>query len=182
MDGRKLRQQLLRSHRRGFLCKGYYLISRLVSQRYGFIEFVSHAAAEKVLQSFNGTIMPNTEQTFRLNWAGFSTGDRRVDAGSDLSVFVGDLAADVTDAVLHETFASRYPSVKGAKVVVDSNTGRSKLRMDSNNQVNGAYYGRAGLWRLWICRASESGSSMYAASGTYGAASNGYGNHQQPVS
>lgn len=96
------------------------------SERYGFIEFVSHAAAEKVLQSFNGTVMPNTEQTFRLNWAGFSTGDRRVDTGSDLSVFVGDLAADVTDAVLHETFASRYPSVKGAKVVVDSNTGRSK--------------------------------------------------------
>lgn len=97
------------------------------SERFGFIEFLSHAAAEKVLQTYNGTAMPNTDQlAFRLNWATFSTGERRQDAGSDLSVFVGDLASDVTDTVLHETFATRYPSVRGAKVVVDANTGRSK--------------------------------------------------------
>ncbi|CAK9171586.1 unnamed protein product [Ilex paraguariensis] len=97
------------------------------SERYGFVEFISHEAAEKVLQNYNATRMPNSEQAFRLNWAGFSTGDKRLDAGSsDLSVFVGDLASDVTDTILHETFASKYPSVKGAKVVVDSNTGRSK--------------------------------------------------------
>ncbi|KZV37452.1 hypothetical protein F511_24859 [Dorcoceras hygrometricum] len=96
------------------------------SERYGFIEFASHAAAEKVLQSYNGTMMPNTEQPFRLNWAGFSAGDRRPEAGSDLSVFVGDLAVDVTDEMLHDIFASRYSSVKGAKVVVDSSTGRPK--------------------------------------------------------
>ncbi|XP_074333561.1 polyadenylate-binding protein RBP47-like isoform X2 [Apium graveolens] len=97
------------------------------SERFGFIEFLSHAAAENVLQTYNGTAMPNADQlAFRLNWATFSTGIRRQDAGSDLSVFVGDLASDVTDTVLHETFAARYPSVKGAKVVVDANTGRSK--------------------------------------------------------
>ncbi|XP_017220219.1 polyadenylate-binding protein RBP47 isoform X2 [Daucus carota subsp. sativus] len=97
------------------------------SERFGFIEFLSHAAAEKVLQTYNGTAMPNADQlAFRLNWATFSTGERRQDAGSDLSVFVGDLASDVTDTVLHETFATRYPSVRGAKVVVDANTGRSK--------------------------------------------------------
>ncbi|KAL3843497.1 hypothetical protein ACJIZ3_000900 [Penstemon smallii] len=96
------------------------------SDRYGFIEFSTHEAAEKVLQSYNGATMPNSEQPFRLNWAGFSTGDRRPEVGSDLSIFVGDLATDVTDAVLHDTFASRYPSIKGAKVVVDANTGRSK--------------------------------------------------------
>lgn len=70
--------------------------------------------------------MPNVDQPFRLNWAAFSTGDRRPEAGSDLSIFVGDLAPDVTDDMLHDTFASRYPSVKDAKVVVDLNTGRSK--------------------------------------------------------
>jgi RNA recognition motif-containing protein len=78
------------------------------------------------LQTYNGAVMPNTEQPFRLNWATFSTGDKRSDVASDLSIFVGDLAADVTDGMLQETFASRYPSVKGAKVVIDSNTGRSK--------------------------------------------------------
>ncbi|KAF5444035.1 hypothetical protein F2P56_036542, partial [Juglans regia] len=96
------------------------------SEGYGFVEFYSHATAEKFLQTYNGAMMPNTEQPFRLNWATFGAGDKRSDAGSELSLFVGDLAADVTDAMLQETFATRYPSVKGAKVVIDSNTGRSK--------------------------------------------------------
>ncbi|CAI9781883.1 unnamed protein product [Fraxinus pennsylvanica] len=132
-----------------------------LSERYGFVEFSSHAAAEKVLQNYNGTMMPNIDQTFRLNWAAFSSGDRRPDAvsggfsgsggsGSDLSIFVGDLAPDVTDVLLHETFASRYPSVKGAKVVFDSNSGRSKgygfVRFSDENEktramteMNGVY-------------------------------------------
>ncbi|EYU37704.1 hypothetical protein ABFS82_02G031600 [Erythranthe guttata] len=127
------------------------------SERYGFIEFNSHAAAEKVLQSYNGTMMLNTEQPFRLNWAAFSAGDRRPDIipppttpGSDLSIFVGDLATDVTDALLHDTFASRYPSIKSAKVVVDANSGRSKgygfVRFGDENErtramteMNGVY-------------------------------------------
>ncbi|OWM83744.1 hypothetical protein CDL15_Pgr004174 [Punica granatum] len=97
-----------------------------LSEGYGFVEFYSRATAEKVLQSYYGTAMPNTDQPFRLNWAAFSSGNRQSENGSDLSIFVGDLAADVTDTLLQETFASRYSSVKGAKVVIDSNTGRSK--------------------------------------------------------
>ncbi|PON35844.1 Splicing factor-like protein [Parasponia andersonii] len=120
------------------------------SEGYGFVELYSRDAAEKVLQSFNGTLMPNTEQPFRLNWATFSAGEKRSDSGSDLSIFVGDLAADVTDAVLQETFSSRFPSVKAAKVVIDSNTGRSKgygfVRFSDENErsraitdMNGVY-------------------------------------------
>ncbi|KAL8116215.1 polyadenylate-binding protein RBP47-like isoform X2 [Apium graveolens] len=120
------------------------------SERFGFIEFQSHAAAEKILQSYNGTLMPSTDQAFRLNWATFSTGERRQDAGSDQSIFVGDLASDVTDTLLHETFASRYSSVRGAKVVVDTNTGRSKgygfvrfgdenERLRAMTEMNGQY-------------------------------------------
>ncbi|THU71028.1 hypothetical protein C4D60_Mb08t31210 [Musa balbisiana] len=93
---------------------------------YGFIEFVSHAAAERILQTYNGAQMPGTEQTFRLNWASFGIGERRPDAGPDHSIFVGDLASDVTDYLLQETFRANYPSVRGAKVVTDPNTGRSK--------------------------------------------------------
>lgn len=92
---------------------------------YGFVEFVSHAAAERILQSYNGLQMPGTEQTFRLNWASFGIGERRGE-GPDHSIFVGDLAPDVTDYLLQETFRSQYPSVRGAKVVTDPNTGRSK--------------------------------------------------------
>lgn len=93
---------------------------------YGFIEFVSRAAAERMLQSYNGTPMPNSEQNFRLNWATLGAGERRQDDGPDYTVFVGDLAADVSDFVLQETFKIHYTSVKGAKVVTDRITGRSK--------------------------------------------------------
>ncbi|XP_021594346.1 polyadenylate-binding protein RBP45C isoform X1 [Manihot esculenta] len=93
---------------------------------YGFIEFVSRAAAERILQTYNGTLMPNTEQNFRLNWATLSAGERRQDDGPDYTIFVGDLAADVNDYLLQETFRSVYSSVKGAKVVTDRVTGRPK--------------------------------------------------------
>lgn len=93
---------------------------------YGFVEFASHGAAERILQTYNGTLMPGTEQPFRLNWASFGIGERRPDAGPEHSIFVGDLAPDVTDYVLQETFRAQYPSVRGAKVVTDPTTGRSK--------------------------------------------------------
>ncbi|XP_026398328.1 polyadenylate-binding protein RBP47-like, partial [Papaver somniferum] len=93
------------------------------SEGYGFVEFCTGEAAEDVLQTYNGSAMPYAEQPFRLNWASIGIGDRRC---SDRSVFVGNLASDVTDILLQGTFASQYPSVRGAKVVKDANTGRSK--------------------------------------------------------
>ena len=50
--------------------------------------------------------MLKTEQTFRLNWASFSIGQRRPDAGPKNYIFVGDLAPNVTDYLLQETFRS----------------------------------------------------------------------------
>ncbi|KAL8129333.1 hypothetical protein V2J09_018488 [Rumex salicifolius] len=93
---------------------------------YGFVEFTSHSAAERVLQTYNGTTMPGTELLFRLNWASFGIGERKVDAGPEHSIFVGDLAPEVTDYMLQELFRTHYPSVRGAKVVTDPSTGRSK--------------------------------------------------------
>lgn len=122
-----------------------------LSEGYGFVEFFSHATAEKVLQTYGAMFMPNTDQPFRLNWASFSTGEKRSDNNaSDLSIFVGDLAADVTDSLLLETFSAKYPSVKAAKVVFDANTGRSKgygfVRFGDDNErsqamteMNGVY-------------------------------------------
>jgi RNA recognition motif-containing protein len=117
---------------------------------YGFVEFFSHTAAEKVLHGYTSMAMPNTEQPFRLNWATFSMGDKRSNNGSDLSIFVGDLASDVTDTLLHDTFSNRFPSVKAAKVVIDTNTGRSKgygfvrfgddsERTQAMTEMNGVY-------------------------------------------
>ncbi|KAG6416503.1 hypothetical protein SASPL_123933 [Salvia splendens] len=52
-------------------------------------------------------------------------GEKRDDAPA-YTVFVGDLAADVTDYMLQETFRAIYPSLRGAKVVTDRVTGRTK--------------------------------------------------------
>ncbi|CAH9082312.1 unnamed protein product [Cuscuta europaea] len=96
------------------------------SEGYGFIEFNSQAAAEKNLQAYHGTPMPNAQQNFRLNWASLGSGEKRSDSSPEHTIFVGDLAADVTDYILQETFRVNYPSVKGAKVVTDRATGRTK--------------------------------------------------------
>ncbi|KAK1378972.1 polyadenylate-binding protein RBP45-like [Heracleum sosnowskyi] len=96
------------------------------SDGYGFIEFVSRDAAERNLQTYNGTLMPNVQQNFRLNWASLGAGEKRADDGAAYTIFVGDLAADVSDYTLQETFRLHYPSVKGAKVVTDRETSRSK--------------------------------------------------------
>ena len=103
---------------------------------YGFIEFVSRAAAERVLQSYNGVLMPNSEQNFRLNWAALGYGEKRQEEGPDHTIFVGDLAADVSDYMLQETFKAVYPSVKGAKVVTDRTTGRDRksTRLNSSHR------------------------------------------------
>ncbi|XP_024539827.1 polyadenylate-binding protein RBP47B' isoform X2 [Selaginella moellendorffii] len=117
---------------------------------YGFVEFASHACAERVLTAFTGTQMPQTEQLFRLNWAYFGIGERRPEGGPENSIFVGDLAPDVTDYMLQETFRTRYPSVRGAKVVTDVATGRSKgygfvrfaddsERVRAMSEMNGIY-------------------------------------------
>ncbi|XWS15587.1 hypothetical protein CRYUN_Cryun34aG0013500 [Craigia yunnanensis] len=108
---------------------------------YGFIEFVSRATAERVLQTYHGTPMPHGENNYRLNWASFSSGERR-DETPDFTVFVGDLAADVTDYMLQETFRAHFPSVKSAKVVIDRLTGRTKgygfVRFGDENEHNRA--------------------------------------------
>ncbi|CAG7909451.1 unnamed protein product [Brassica rapa] len=91
-----------------------------LSEGYGFVEFLSHDMADKVMKKFNGTYMPNTDMPFRLNWA---TGEEN---DHELSIFVGGLAPDVSDSLLYNTFSEIYPSVKAATVVIDAYTGISK--------------------------------------------------------
>ncbi|KAL9241101.1 hypothetical protein vseg_015250 [Gypsophila vaccaria] len=69
--------------------------------------------------------MSGTEP-FRFNWASFGIGKRRTDAGPKHSIFVGDLAPNVSDYLLQETFSAHCPSVRGAKAVTDPSTGCSK--------------------------------------------------------
>ncbi|KAJ3670442.1 hypothetical protein LUZ60_010766 [Juncus effusus] len=103
------------------------------SEGYGFVEFASRSTADRVLQSYSGQTMPNVNQVYKLNWAScsgsrdkFAQSDRDSSAADDHTIFVGDLAADVSDTLLQETFKSKYNSVKSAKVVIDKVSGRPK--------------------------------------------------------
>ena len=91
------------------------------------MELDSRATTERFLQNFHGTPMPISQQPFRLNWDTFGVGDKQIEPGARYSIIVGDLGHEVTDIILQEAFQSRYSSVKGAKVVIDANTARTKL-------------------------------------------------------
>eukprot|EP00887_Chlorella_sp_A99_P001735 scaffold8.g1735.t1 len=96
-----------------------------MSEGYAFLEFRTHDAADQVLKTYNGQVVPGTDQVFRLNWAAYGVG-KTAPAGEDHSLFVGDLAPDVSDIILQEYFRQFYPSVRSAKVITDAATGRSK--------------------------------------------------------
>lgn len=91
---------------------------------YCFLEFDDEDMALKVLHKLNGKVLPSSSppKRFKLNHANYgkdSTYNR------DFSIFVGDLGLEVDDLELYKTFASRFPSVRIAKVVLDA-SGRSK--------------------------------------------------------
>lgn len=64
------------------------------SEGYGFVEFTTHAAAEDVLQTLNGTPIPNTDQIFRLNWAAFGVG-KQMHEGTDNMMMPGNCEAHI---------------------------------------------------------------------------------------
>ncbi|RZC90495.1 hypothetical protein C5167_029627, partial [Papaver somniferum] len=97
----------------------------------------------------DGTVVSDVE-AIRDKATGHAAADERQDDSAEFSVFVGNLAAEVTDYVLEETFKVYYPSVKGARVVTDRTSGLSKdygfvrfadkdEQMRSLTELNGQY-------------------------------------------
>lgn len=116
------------------------------SEGYAFLEFRTHEAADSILKTYNGHAIPGTDVIFRLNWAAYGVGkaqpsgegrrwaatllprtppispppvmvaSRCRPVPADHSLFVGDLAPDVSDMILQEYFRQFYPSVRSAKV------------------------------------------------------------------
>ncbi|KAL0800904.1 hypothetical protein Bca101_056079 [Brassica carinata] len=90
---------------------------------YGFIEFISPDAAERALQKYNNTFIPELvpPRRFILKWAMMTKKKTRA------SVFISDLADDVTDDMLLKTFTDHgYSSAISAMVSTDADTGRSR--------------------------------------------------------
>ncbi|KAE8691648.1 putative Cc-nbs-lrr resistance protein [Hibiscus syriacus] len=55
-------------------------------------------------KSYNGLPMPSAEQNFRMNWTALGYGEKRQEEGPEYTIFFGDLAADVSNYMLQETF------------------------------------------------------------------------------
>lgn len=97
------------------------------SEGYAFLEIKTHEAAAYILNAYNGKVIPGSKSmVFRLNWAAYGVGRSSQPTTDDHSLFVGDLAPDVSDLILQEYFRQFYPSVRSAKVITDATTGRSK--------------------------------------------------------
>lgn len=142
------------------------------SEGFGFLEFADHTTAAQILKSYTCQLMPNADQYFKLNWATQQPAPKKLPgpdfkldlaaqqdvpqphaddaSSSDHSIFVGDLAYDVTEYMLHHLFKARYPSVKSAKIIFDKFTGRSKCygfvqfgdaneKIQALTEMNGAY-------------------------------------------
>lgn len=103
-------------------------------------------------------------------------------ASTDFSLFVGDLAPDVDDALLEHTFRTYYPSTRIAKVMLDPSTGRSRgygfVRFGSEQErdrslteMNGVYISTRPV-RVSLATARRNvGSSSVATTGSAGGAS-----------
>ncbi|XP_047070301.1 RNA-binding protein L-like [Lolium rigidum] len=99
------------------------------SEGYGFLNFADHVTADQILHSYNGQRMPNADRDFRLNWVMHTAPEKPASAKpaeDDHAIYVGGLAYDVTDFMLHNVFKNRYPSVTKATVIRDGFVGPSK--------------------------------------------------------
>lgn len=91
-----------------------------------FVQFSSQAHASNALLK-NGVPIPNhSGKTLRLNWSSSSYNNNSSQESGEISIFVGDLAPNVTESDLFEVFIGKYASTSHVKVVYDQATGVSK--------------------------------------------------------
>jgi RNA recognition motif-containing protein len=100
-------------------------------QGYGFIEFESAEVANYILDTCNGNLIPNSNKTFKLNWATSSAGKMHAILGNTITaqeytIYVCDLDLHVTEDMLREIFEKIYPSVTSSKLIIDPITKYSK--------------------------------------------------------
>lgn len=92
---------------------------------YCFVHFQTDEEAVNAMHKLNGKVIPNTQPPLRFRLNNASSSSRINVSDRDFSLWVGDLSPDVDDYGLYKTFASRYESIRTAKVIMD-NSGFSK--------------------------------------------------------
>jgi RNA recognition motif-containing protein len=116
---------------------------------YCFIEFETYDDAKSAL-SLNGSQIPNTSRTFRLNWASGATLSSQIVQSPEYSLFVGDLSPSTTEAHLLALFQTRFKSVKTVRVMTDPTTGTSRcfgfVRFSDEDERTTALNEMSGVW------------------------------------
>ncbi|XP_065890119.1 tRNA selenocysteine 1-associated protein 1-like isoform X2 [Dysidea avara] len=88
-------------------------------QRYCYVEFGDPLSAQGALNALNNKPVPGTAKTFRLSW-----GSKKLESeGSEFTVIVNELSADVTGQQLQNFFRTYYSSVWHATVTDEETDG-----------------------------------------------------------
>jgi len=87
---------------------------------YCFVHFETDEEALKAMHKLNGKFVPNSNPPTRFRLNNAPSSGRTSVADRDISLWIGDLSSDVDDYQLYKTFATRYESIRAAKVVMDS--------------------------------------------------------------
>ncbi|PVU90911.1 hypothetical protein BB561_004654 [Smittium simulii] len=90
---------------------------------YSFVEFFEIEAAQLAIKRMDKRKIFDYE--ICVNWASNGKAQITEKQPTDFSIFVGDLASEVTEQLLTETFSS-FASFKNAKVMIDPNTNQSR--------------------------------------------------------
>ncbi|XP_028028550.1 tRNA selenocysteine 1-associated protein 1 [Bombyx mandarina] len=119
---------------------------------YAFVHFQTDEEAIDAMHKLNGKPIPGTFPVvrFRLNTASRET-RANMQHEREFSVWVGDLSPDVDDYSLYRVFASKYTSIKTAKVILD-NSGYTKgygfVRFGNEDEQRNALYAMNGYCGL----------------------------------
>jgi len=89
---------------------------------YGLIHFDTDASALMAMHKLNGKIVPNSQPPirFQLNHSSAQASGNNKFCDREFSIWVTDLPVDCDDDTLLRTFATRFDSIKSAKVLRDS--------------------------------------------------------------
>lgn len=121
---------------------------------YAFVHFQTDDEAIDAMHKLNGKPIPGTFPVvrFRLNTASREA-RANMQQEREFSVWVGDLSPEVDDYSLYRVFASKYSSIKTAKVILD-NSGYTKgygfVRFGKEEEQRNALYAMNGYTGLGV--------------------------------
>ena len=93
---------------------------------YGFLEFENRNQAVEALETLNGKPLPNSNKTFKLNWASYNTNKNNQQNPNEFSIYVCELSPSIKSDKLRDFFKEKYKSVFDAKIIIDPSTKISK--------------------------------------------------------